>query len=156
MIVVNQLGIVLMRVATQKAEVTLETAAERPPAVRPGGAGLLTGREMPFPETVGVVAALQQDVGQEPVLERNVAVAARISSGALSDARHRVRMMVAAGEDARPRGRAERGRMHIHEAQPSFGEGVQVRCGDRAAVTSELTEPGIVLHDEEHIRRTLL
>src|SRR5262245_66095021 len=115
MIVVNQLGIVLMCVATEKAEVTLETAAERPPAVRAGGAGLLTGREVPFPETVGVVTVLQQDVGKEPVLEWNVAVPARIPGRALGDTRHRVGVMVAASQDAGARRRAQGGRVHVHE-----------------------------------------
>src|SRR5262245_58615155 len=49
-IVVNEVRVVLARVTPEKAVVALETAPERPAIVRTRGAGLLGGREVPFPD----------------------------------------------------------------------------------------------------------
>ena len=48
MIVVDQLGVVLVRVAAEEAVVALEAAAERPAVVGPGRAGLLGRRQVPL------------------------------------------------------------------------------------------------------------
>ena len=116
-VVVHQLRVVLVRVAAEEAVVALEAAAQRPAVVGARRRDLLGRRQVPLAERVGVVAVLQQDLGEEPVLERDVAVAARVAGRAFGDARHRVRVVVAAGQDARAGRRAERGRVHVVEAQ---------------------------------------
>ena len=155
-VVVDQLGIILVRVAAQEAVVAFETAAERPSVVGPGGARLLARGQVPLAERVGVVPVLLQDLGEEPVLERNVAVAAGVSSRALGDAGHRVGMVVASRKNARTSRRAQRGRVHVHEPQSALGQRVEIRRGDWAAVAAKLSKAGVVLHDEEHVRGALL
>ncbi len=154
-IVVDQLGIVLMGVAAEKPVVPLEPAPERPPVVRASRGNLVRRRQVPLAERVRVVSVLQQDLGQHPVLERDVAVPAGIAGGPFRDARHRVRMVIAAGQDARARRRAERGRVHVVEEESVLRERVDVRRLDRAAVAPHLPEPGIVLDDEDHVGRAL-
>jgi hypothetical protein len=102
-VVAHELGVVLVRVAAEEAVVALEAATERPAVVRPRGRRCLGRRQVPLAEGVRVVAVLEQDLGQHPVLERHVAIAARVSRGALGDARHGVRVVVAPGEHARAR-----------------------------------------------------
>src|SRR5262245_20068128 len=100
-VVAYQLRVILVRIAAEKAVVALESPAQRPAVVRPSGRGLLSRREMPFSHGVGVVAVLQEDLGEHPVLEWNVAVAARIARRTFGDARHAVRVMVAPRQEAR-------------------------------------------------------
>ena len=75
MVVEDQVGIVLVRVAAEKAVVAVEAAPERPAVVRARGADLLGGRQVPFADAEGGVAVRQQHLGQEPVLERDRTVA---------------------------------------------------------------------------------
>ena len=153
MIVVDEVGIILMRVAAEKAVVALEAAPERPAVVGAGGADLLGGRQMPLADAIGGVALLQQHLGQKAVLERDRAIAAGIAGRSLGDAGHRVGMMIAAGQNARARRRAERGRVHVGEEQPVLGQLVDVRRVDRRAVAAELAEARVVDDDEEDVRR---
>ena len=97
----------------------------------------------------------QQHLRQEAVLERDQAVVARVAGRELRDARHRVAVMVAAGDHARPARRAQRRRVHVAVAQPIVREAIQVRRRDRAAEAAELAEAGVVEHDEQHVRSTL-
>ncbi len=99
-VVVDEIGVVLAGVAAEEAIVALEAAPQRPAVVGPGGTDLLGGRQMPFPERVGVVALPEQNLGQEAILERDRAVGAGIALRAFGDARHRVGMMIAPGQDA--------------------------------------------------------
>jgi hypothetical protein len=64
-VVTNEIGVVLARVAAEKAIVALDAAAERPAVEGPGRAYLLGGRQMPFAERVCVIALL----GEKAVLE---------------------------------------------------------------------------------------
>ena len=100
MIVVDEVGIILMGVAAEKAIIALEAAPERPAVIRAGGADLLGWRQMPLADAIGGVALLQQHVGQKAVLERDRAIAAGVAGRALGDAGHGVRVMIAAGQDA--------------------------------------------------------
>ena len=155
-VVVDEVGIPLARVAAEEAVEALEAAAERPARVRPRRR-LLVGRgEVPLADHECVVALLDQHLREEPVLERHHAVVARIAGGELGDAGHPVAVMVAAGDDTGAARRAERRRVHVRVAQPASGETVEVRCLDRAPVAAELAEAGVVQNDEEHIRGALL
>ena len=83
---------------------------------------------------------LLQHLRQEPVLKRHAAVVARIPGGQFVDCRRRVGVVVAAGNDARARGRAQRRRMHVRVEQAASGEAVKIGRADRAAITAELPE----------------
>ena len=121
-VVVDELGVPLARVAAEEAVVALEPAPQRPAVIRPGG-GLLARRDqVPLADHVGVVAVRQQHLRQEAVLERDQAVVARVAGRHLGDARHPVAVVVAAGDHARPARRAQRRRVHVVVAQPIGGE----------------------------------
>ena len=76
MVVVHEVGIPLAGVPAEEAVEALETAAQGPAVVR-AGTGLLTGGDqMPLADHVRVVSLREQDLRQEPVLERHVAVVA--------------------------------------------------------------------------------
>ncbi len=154
-VVIHEVRIVLVRVATQEAIEALEAACQGPAVIGPGGRGLVGRREVPLADRVGAVAVLQQHLREEPVRERNVPVAARIAGRAFGDAGHRVGMMVAPGENAGARGRAERGGVHVVVAQPVRRERVNVGRLNRAAVAAELSESCVIEDDEEHVRRAL-
>jgi hypothetical protein len=57
-------------------------------------------------------------------------------------------MMVATGDDRRPRRRAERGGVVIGVAQPLRGDAIHGRRGDDAAEGARCTEALVVRHDE--------
>ena len=146
-------GIVLVRVAAEETVVALEAATERPAVVGAGRGRCFRRREVPLADRVGVVAVLQQDFREEAVLERDVAVAARIADGAFGDAGHAVGVVIAPRDHARARRRAQRRRVHVVVAQPVGRQRVEVRRLDRAAVAAEMPEAGVVEHDEQHVRR---
>ena len=102
-VVGGQLGVVLVGIATHEPEVAVEAAAQRPAIIRARCRDLVGGCEMPLADGVGVVPLAMEDLGQEAVLERDVAVGARVAGRAFGDARHGIRVVVAASEDARSR-----------------------------------------------------
>ena len=153
MIVVDEVGIILMRVAAEKAVIALEAAPERPSVIGAGGADLFGRRQVPLADAVGGVALLQQHFGQKPVLERDRAIAAGIAGRSFGDAGHRIGVMIAAGQHAGPRGRTERRGMHVGEEQAVLGQPVDVGRVDRRAVAAELSEAGVVDDDEKDVRR---
>jgi hypothetical protein len=60
--------------------------------------------------------------------------------------------MITPGDDARPRGRAQRRRVHIRIQQATSGQRIQVRRRDRAAITAQLPKTGVIQHDYQHVR----
>ena len=152
MVVVDEIRIPLARVTTEKTVEALEAAPERPAVIRTRSRLLVARRQMPLPDHERAVAVLQQHLREHPVLERDHTVVAGITGRELGDAGHPVGVMVAAGDDARPRRRTERRRVHVVEPQAILGDPIQVRSLDRAAVTTELAEAGVVEHDHQDIR----
>ena len=150
-IVAHEFGVVLVGVTAQEAVVALEPSPQRPAVVRPRRGHRLLGRQVPLPDAVGVVALCPQDLGEEPVLERDVSVRARVARRPVGQAGQVIRMVVAAGENARARRRTQRGGVHVGVLQAVGGQGVDVRCGDRAAVTAEVSVAGVVEDDEHHV-----
>ena len=154
-VVAHELRVILMRIAAKEAVVALEAATERPAVIRARRRRLLGGRQMPLAKGVGVVAVLQQDFREHPVLERNVAVAAGIAGRSFGDAGHAVRVMVAPGHETRARRRTQRRRVHVAVSEPIGRERVEIGGSDRAAVAAEVAEAGVIKDDEEHVRRAL-
>ena len=86
MIVVGQIGIILMRVAAHETIVAFEPASEGPAVIRSRSADLVGWSEMPFANRKSIVAILQQHLRKEAVLERDIAVATRITGRTFGDA----------------------------------------------------------------------
>ncbi len=112
-VVVDQLRIVLVGLAAQEAIEALKAAAQRPAVVGSGGRDLVGRGQVPLADGVGVVALLQQHLGQKAVLKGDVAVGAGIAGRTLGDAGHGVGVVVAPGQNAGARRRAERRGVHV-------------------------------------------
>ena len=130
-VVEDQVGIVLVSVAAEEAVIAVEPPPEWPSGVRSSGADLFGGCEVPFADAECGVAVRQQHLRQEPVLERDRTVAARVTRRPLGDACHPVGVVVPPVQHAGPRRRAERRRMHVRVAQPVLRQPVEVGGVDR-------------------------
>ena len=118
MVVEDEVGIVLVGVTAEEPVVAVESAAQRPAVVRACGADLFGGGQMPLADAERRVAVGEQHLGQEAVLERDGAVGPGVAGRALGDARHAVGVVVAPGQHAGARRRAQRGGVHVGVPQP--------------------------------------
>ena len=121
-VVAVQRGHELVRLAAVEAVPAVEAAPERPAAAVGGHVGLVVGRQVPLPHRVRRVAVGAEDLGEEPVLRRHHAPVAREAHGEVGDAAHAVGVVVAAGEQAAARRRAERGGVEVGQAHALPGE----------------------------------
>ena len=156
MVVVDELGVILVGVTAQEAVEALEASAQRPAVIGPCRRRLMRRGQVPFADSVGVVALLQEDFREKTVLKGNHPIAAGKTGGAFGDAGQAIRVMVASGEQARAGGGAEGRRVKVGVAQPAGRKRVEMRRADRRTVTAKLTEAGVVQHDEQYIRRAIL
>ena len=102
-----------------------------------------------------VVAPLAEHLGEERVLHRDVGVRPRVAGGRLRDARVAVLVVVATGEEARPGGRAQRGGVPLRVGEALVGEPLHRRHLDATAVGRPRRQPGVVVEDDEDVRRAL-
>ncbi|MNV34612.1 hypothetical protein D3C71_1260390 [compost metagenome] len=152
-VVVHQLRVVLVGVTAQESVEALETAPQRPTVVGAGGGIGLFRRQVPFAQAVGAVAHLAQDLREHAIGERHVAIGAGKTRGAVGQAPHVVGVVVAPGQDARPRGRAQRGGVHVVVQQPIGGQRIDMRRTDRTAIAPQVAVAGVIEHDEQHVGR---
>ncbi len=154
-VVVDELRVPLARVAAQEAVEALEAAPQRPAVVRAGRRLVDARGEVPLADHVRAVAVLKEHLREHPVLERHDPVVAGVAGGELGDARHAIAVVVAPGDDAGAARRAQRGRVHVVEAQAVRRERVEGRRLDGTAEAAQVAEPGVVEHDEQHVGRAL-
>ena len=152
-VVVDEVGIPLVRLRPEEPVEALEAAAERPLRLPRGKGHLIGGRQVPLADGVGVPAALAEHLGDGRALERNVAVHARVAVGCLGDAGHPVRRVVPAGHQARAGRRAERRRVEVRVREAALGDPVDVRRLDQPAERLHRRVADVVEDDVEHVRR---
>jgi hypothetical protein len=155
MVVVREIRVPLIGLAGQEPVVAVEASPQRPCVERPCHRLLSRHAEVPLAERERVVTLLRQDLGHEPVLEGHPAVVARVPGRPFADRAHRVRVVVAAGHDAGTGRRAEPGGVEVGVLETLVGHALQVRCVHETAVRRQLTEPNVVQHVEQHVRRTI-
>ena len=143
----------LVRLAAVEPVPTIEAPAERPAAAVGPHVGLVVGREVPLPDRVGRVALGAQDLGEEAVLGRDLAVVPGVAHRQVGDAAHAVRVVVAAREQARPRGRAQRRGVEVGQPDPRRRQRVDVGGLDDRAVATELRVADVVEHEVHHVGR---
>ena len=153
--VVDEVGIPLVRLGAEEAVEALEAAARRPVAPRGREVHLGVRAQVPFADHVGVPALGAEDLLDLAVLGRDHAAGVREADRRLGDAGHAVARVVAPGQQARARRRAERRRVELRVAQPVGHDAVDVRRGDRAAVAAQRGEPDVVEHDVDDARGPL-
>jgi hypothetical protein len=152
MVVVDEVGIPLVRFAAEEAVEALEPPPDRPVALRRGHVHLVRRTEVPLAEHVRVPAALAEHLGDRRALERDVAVPVREAGCRFGDAGHPVRGVVAAGQQRRARRRAQRSRVPVRVRETVLGEPVDVRRLDQTAPRLHRGVADVVENDPEHVR----
>ena len=151
-VVVDDLGVPLVRLGAEEAVEALEPATARPVASGRRDVHLVVGAEMPLADDVGVPAELAEDLGEHPVRGRDRAARVREADRGLGDARHAVARVVPAGQQARSRRGAERGRVPLgvpHAIRRRPGRCLACRSGRRSRHRGEAD---VVEHDVDDVR----
>ena len=149
----HQFRRVLVGLGVQEAVEAVEAAAQRPAVERPGRAALGQRRDVPFADHVVAIGVRPQHLGQRAGLARDLAAIAGIAAVEIGEAADADRMVVAAGQQRRARGRAHRGGMEAGVAQAFGREPVDGRRLDRRAVAAEIGKADIVEQHDEDIGR---
>ncbi len=153
-IVAGELGGELIGLALQEPVVSIEASLERPVLIRSGGGAFRHRREMPLAGGECGVAAVAQDFRERGGRAGNRAAHVRKSRIHVGYRAHPDRVMVAAGEKAGARGRAERGGMKPGETQSARRQPIDVGRLDRRAVASEVRKPGVIEHHDYDVGRS--
>ena len=148
-VVVDEVGIPLVGLGPEEAVETLEPPPRRPVAPGRGQVHLGLGAQVPLTHHVGVPTPLAQDLGDVAVLGRDHPTGVGEPDGRFGDAGHGVAGVVAAGQQARPGRRAQRGGVPLGIAQPVGGDAVDVGRLDGAAVSAHGGKPDVVQDDIE-------
>ena len=153
--VAEQVGLPLAGVAADKAVEVLEAHAVRPLFE---GAGLAVGEEggvVVLAEPRGRVAVVLEDGADRALLDRDDRVVAGETGGDFAHHAKAHRVVVAPGDQRRPRRRAQRGGMEIGVAQTALGDAIKRRGRDDAAEGARCAKTVVVGHDQQHVGRAL-
>ena len=146
-------GIPLVGLAAEEAVELVEARTRRPAVGRAGGADLPRRRLVVLAEEGGAVTVQAQHLRERRDAVGALPRVARKPRGGFGDAAHVVHVVVAAGEQGRPRGRAERRGVELVVAQSLVGEAVGGRHAHRSAEGARHAEAHVVHEHDEHIRR---
>jgi len=113
----------------------------------------VVGREVPLADGERRVPLAHEHLGEEPVGRRHRRVVAREAGRELDDPGHPAGVVVAAGEQAGARRRAQRGGVEAVELEAVLRQPLGDRSVDRAAERARGREPDVVEQDDEHVRR---
>ena len=135
-VVLDQRRIPLVGLAADEAVEAIEALLQRPVELGTARVGLLLGHAVVLADPVGVPAVVAQDARDGPALLGQVRVGARVAGRALDDAGHAVLVVVAPGEHARARRRAQRRGVPLAVAQAVCRRGARAwasGCARRTA-----------------------
>ena len=153
-VVAHQLRRVLIRLGIHETIEAIETAPQRPAVERTGRARFRERRHVPLAQHVVAIAVRAQHFGDGAGLAADLAAIAGIARIEVGEAADADGVMVASGQQRRPRGRAHRRRVEAGVAQAALGDGVDGRRGDRRAIAAEVGEADIVEQDHQDIGGT--
>ena len=152
-VVAHEVGRPLVGVALEEPVVALEAEAERPPVERTRVGALARRHEVPLPDRERVVARRRAAAAAaSPPTSGCARCSPGTPIGHVGEEAHAHRVVVAAGEQARPRRRADRGDVEAVVPEPVRREPVDVRRGDVGAEAAELREADVVEDDHHHVR----
>ncbi len=152
-VVADEFGRPVVGVPAQEPVVVLEALGQRPVVEGPRRRPLVTRGEVPLAHAERGVAVRPQDLGHRAGLVGDPALVAGEVHGQVRQHPHPHPVVVAAGEQARPGGRADGGGVEIGEPDATGGQPVDGRGGDVRAVAAELSEPGVVEHHHHDVGR---
>ena len=98
LLILNQVRVVLAGLPAEEPVETFESPPAGPVTLRGRHVDLIRGCQMPFPDGVGVVAALAEDLGDCRRLKRDVTVGTRETHRQIGDTSHADGGVVASGE----------------------------------------------------------
>ena len=151
-LVVGQLRVELVGLALEEAVEAVESPLSGPVVEGAGGRGVLHVDEVPLADRPGPVALLAQDLGHRRRVLGDLSGQGRKPGLHVGHGAHADGVVVAAGEQCRPRGGAQRCHVKVGEAHPSGRESVGVRRVQGGAEAVEVAEPEVVVEDDEHVR----
>ena len=147
--------VVLMGLSADEAEEVLEAAPGGPVLERPHRARLPHGHLVALAELRRRVPVQLQRLGERGAGVRAHRAVARRRGRDLRDAAHTHRVMVAAAQQRRAGGRAERGGVEAVVLQPLGGEPFGVRRVDRTTECTRSPEPDVVNEDDQDVGSSL-
>ena len=153
--IAEQVRLPLVGVAADEAVEILKAHAGRPLVERSDRTCGEGRRVVVLAEPRSRIAVVEQDPADGGLVLRDNAVVAGESRRLLRDDAEADRMVVASGDQRRPRRRAERGGMDVGVAQAVVGNAVHRRRRDDAAERARHAETGIVRDDQHDIGRLL-
>ena len=144
---------VLVGLAAEEAVVAVEAALRRPLIERADRRGLGHRRQVPLADRAGVVALRAQHLGQRAGAPRHAAAGAGEAVVPVGETAHADGMVIAPGEEAGARRRAQRGGVKAGVAQARRRERVDGGGRDLGAVAAEVGVADVVEHDDQHVGR---
>ena len=149
--VAEQVRLPLVGVAADEAVEILEAHAGRPLVERPDLAGGEGRRVVVLAEPRRRVAVVEQDAADGGLVLVDDAVVAGETRRLLRDHAEAGRMVIAPGDQCRPRRRAQRGGEDPVVAQTLVRDAIHRRRRDHAAEGAGHAEAGIVGDDQQHV-----
>ena len=141
----------LVGFAFQETVEAVEAALQRPLVVGAGRRGLEGRREVPLAGRESVIALQAQHFGQRASALGNAPAHAGKAQIPVGQPAHAHRMMIAPGQQRRPRRRAQGGGVEVGVPQAAGGECIDVRRRDFRAVAAQVGETEIVEHKVNHV-----
>ena len=148
LLVLGQARVPLAGTSAEEAVEVVEPPADGPAVERPGRALLAVRRQVPLAEGSRAVSVVPQNPREGNAVIRDERGVAREACRELADGAEADRVAVAAGEQRRPRRRAERGDVEAVVPHALVRHPRVVRCVDRPAEGGGIAEAGVV--DEHH------
>ena len=151
--IAEQVRLPLVGLAAHEPVEVIEAHPRGPLVEGAGRAVLKAGRVVVLAEPRRGIAILFEDLADRGVLRTDDGIVARVARGQLGDHAEAHRVMVAAGDQRCPRGRAQRRGVELRVAQSRVGDAIQRRRRDDAAEGARNAVALVVGHDEEHVGR---
>ena len=150
-----EIGRPLVGLAAEEAVKILEPQSDRPLVERAGRAVLVGRNVVVLAEPRRRVAVVAQNPADGGVVRPDDRIVARIAGRQFADHAIADLMMVAPGDQRRPRRRAKGGRVELGVAQAGRRDAVERRRRDDAAECAGDAIALVVGHDEQDVRRAL-
>ena len=154
-VVLRDHGVVLTRLAAEDAPEVIESPRVRPAVKRPGCALEVIGGQVPLAEAGGAVAVALERPDERSAVLRNRGRVARERARQLADRPEPHRVVVAAGQQRGPGGRAQRRDVEAVVREPLFADPRHVRRRHGAAERRRVAETRVVDQDEQDVRCAL-
>ncbi len=151
--VAKQVRLPLVGITADKAVEIFEAQPGRPLVKGPDLAGGKRRSVVIFAEPRGGVAVIKQDPSDGGLVLGDDAVVAGETRGLLGNHTEAGRVVIAPGDERRPRRRAQRGGENPVVAQTLVGDAVHRRCRNHAAEGARYAEAGVVRNDQQYVGR---